>query len=155
MVLSVSLSPYPAPVNQSVTVTVSAISPGTSVDVGGQVLVDGKNIGTTGTPFRHTFPKRRIRIPGTIPPEFEVVYPPEIVRTAGFPDTAIDLGFPHLKQPAGAITSHYATSASSDDEHVSGAISGHAAPKPPRGWSIGRLDTSPTAHSQAAAFMCR
>ena len=54
------------------TVTVNATNLGTGTDVAGQVLVDGKNVGTTGTPFTHTFRTRRIRIPGTVPPEFEV-----------------------------------------------------------------------------------
>jgi hypothetical protein len=57
-----------------VTVTVSAINLGTGTDVGDQVLVAGKNVGTTGTPFTHTFRTRRIRIPVAVPPEFEVVY---------------------------------------------------------------------------------
>jgi hypothetical protein len=59
-----------------VAVTVSAISLGTGTDVGGQVMVDGKSVGTTGMPFTHTFHTRRIRITGTVPPEFEVVSRP-------------------------------------------------------------------------------
>ena len=70
----------------------SAISLGTGTDVLGLVLVDGKNVGTTGTPFTHTFRTRRIT--GPVPTEFEVVYPTGIVRAAGFPDTRVDFGFP-------------------------------------------------------------
>jgi hypothetical protein len=75
---------------------VSAINVGTGTDVGGQVVIDGANVGTTGTPFTHTFRTRRIRIPGTVPPEFEVIYPTGEVHAAGFPDTPIDFGFPDV-----------------------------------------------------------
>jgi hypothetical protein len=95
-VLSVSVSPHPVPVNRPVTVTVSAIDVGTGADVGGQVQVNGTNVGTTGTAFTHTFRTRRIRIPGTVPPEFEIVCPTGIVRAPGFPDTPIDFGFPDV-----------------------------------------------------------
>ena len=92
-ILSVSVSPYPVPVNRLMTVTVSAISSATGADVGGQVLVNGTNVGTTGTPFQHTFRTRRVLIPGTMPREYEIIFPTAIVRAAGFPDTPIDLGF--------------------------------------------------------------
>jgi hypothetical protein len=95
-VLNVSVTPHPVPANRAVTVTVNAINVGTGADVGGQVLVNGTNVGTTGTAFTHTFRTRRIRIPGTVPPEFEIVYPTGIVRAAGFPDTPIDFGFPDV-----------------------------------------------------------
>ena len=82
------------PLNRAVSVTVNAISSGTGADVGGKVLVNGTNVGTTGTPFTHTFRTRRIRVPGTFPPEFEITYPTGIVRAAGFPDTPIDFRLP-------------------------------------------------------------
>jgi hypothetical protein len=96
VVLSVSVSPSPVPVNRSVSVTVSAINVGTGADVGGHVLVDGTTVGTTGTPFTHIFRARRIYVPGTAPPQFEITYPTGIVRAAGFPDAPIDFGFPDI-----------------------------------------------------------
>jgi Gametolysin peptidase M11 len=92
--LTVSVTPYPVPVNRSVTVTVSAPDVSTGTDVHGQVFVNGVVIGTTGTPITHNFQTKRVRIPGTRPPEWEVVYPAGVVKAAAYPDVDIDFGFP-------------------------------------------------------------
>jgi hypothetical protein len=94
-VLSVSVTPYPVPLNRSISVTVSAISSSTGADVGGQVEIDGTTAGVTGTPFTRTFRARRIRDPEN-PRQFELVYPVGVVRAPGFPDAPIDFGFPDV-----------------------------------------------------------
>jgi hypothetical protein len=91
--LQVSTTPYPVPINRSVTVTIHAIDSATGTDVQGQVLVDGTAVGTTGTPITHTFRLRRVRIPGT-PPEWDFISPTVTVRAPGFGDTEVDCGFP-------------------------------------------------------------
>lgn len=91
---AISVTPYPVPVNRSVTVTVSAPDGTTGVDVHGQVIVNGAAVGTTGTPFSHNFRTRRVRIPGTNPPEWDIIYPTGIVHATGYPDVDIDFGWP-------------------------------------------------------------
>lgn len=90
----VSVTPYPVPVDRSVTVTVSAPDDSTGVDVQGQVIVNGAVVGTTGTPVSHNLRTRRVRIPGTNPPEWDIIYPTGIVHATGYPDVDIDFGWP-------------------------------------------------------------
>ena len=73
------MSSHPAPLSWPV----SAINLG--ADVGGQLPVNGTNRGQPAWRSPSQFRARRIRIPGTVPPEFELVYPTGIVRAAGFP----------------------------------------------------------------------
>ena len=92
--LTVSVTPYPVPANRSVTVTVSAPDVSTGTDVQGQVIVDGAVIGTTGTPITHKFRTKRVPLPGTHPPEWDIIYSTGAVKAAGYPDVDIDFGFP-------------------------------------------------------------
>jgi hypothetical protein len=94
LLLTISTTPYPVPVNKSVRMTVAAVDIGTGIDVHGEVLIDGAVVGTSGTQFTHTFRVRRVRIPGTRPPEWEVIYPSGVVRAAGYLEAPIDFGFP-------------------------------------------------------------
>ena len=93
--LAVTVTPYPVPTNRAVTVTVSANDLSTGAAVAGQVLVDGKVVGSTNTPFTRTFRTRRVLV-STNPREWEVIYPTGVVQATGYPDTAIDFGFPDL-----------------------------------------------------------
>jgi hypothetical protein len=92
--LTVSVTPFPVPLNRPVTVTVAAVDTTSGANVAGDVLVDGRVVGATGVPFTRTFRPRRVRIPGPPPPEFELVYPTGVVRVAGYSDMPIDFGFP-------------------------------------------------------------
>jgi hypothetical protein len=84
------------PLNRQVSVTVSATDITSGTAVPGSVIVDGVALGTTGTPFTHTFRSHRVQIPGTHPPEWDITYPTGIVRAAGYPDAPIDFGFPDI-----------------------------------------------------------
>jgi hypothetical protein len=92
-ILQLTVSPYPVPLNRSVSVTVDAVDISTSANVQGDVVVDGTVVGTTGTPFTHTFRPKRTRIPGPPPPEWEITLPEGTVRATGYSDTPIDFGF--------------------------------------------------------------
>ena len=78
--------PQPPPLNRAISVVVRAQANDTGEAVSGTVLIKGRRIGTTGTPFTYTF---RTTISGG-----ETIYPTGVVRAAGFPDAAIDFGFP-------------------------------------------------------------
>jgi hypothetical protein len=93
-ILQVSTTPYPIPINRSVTVTIHALDSSTGTDVQGQILVNGATVASTGTPFTHTFRVRRVRIPGPPPPDFELISPTVTVRAPGFTETTVDCGFP-------------------------------------------------------------
>jgi len=93
-ILQLSVSPYPVPLNRAVAVTVQAVDLLTNAAVQGDVEIDGTIVGTTGSPFTHTFRRKRVRIPGPPPPEWEVTYPTGTVRAPGYPDAPIDFGFP-------------------------------------------------------------
>jgi hypothetical protein len=93
--LRVTVAPYPVPTNRAVNVTVSASDLTTGAVVAGQVLVDGKVVGSTNTPFTHTFRTRRVRS-DTDPRQWDVIYPTGGVQATGYPDTEIDFGFPNL-----------------------------------------------------------
>jgi len=94
--LTVAVSPYPVPLNRSVSVTVSATDMTSGTAVPGDVVVDGVTLGNVGTAFTHTFRQRRLRIPGSRPPEWDITYPTGVVRAAGYPPTPIDFGFPDI-----------------------------------------------------------
>jgi hypothetical protein len=91
--LTVSVTPFPVPLNRPVTVTVNAVNMTSGAPVAGDVLVDGKVAGATGTAFTRTFRTRRVRIPGPPPPEWEIVSPKVSVRAAGYPTTPVDCGW--------------------------------------------------------------
>ena len=93
-ILSVSIDPYPVPLGQAVTATVTATDLGSGADVAGDVLVNGQVAGPTNTPFQYTFPvqRRRIRDPETGTWEWEIIPPACQVRAAGYPNTDVDLG---------------------------------------------------------------
>lgn len=92
-VLNVSVTPFPVPVGRAVSVTVHV-----TVDnnpVAGVVKVEGLQVGTTNTPFTHTFTKiRKIGPPPDREPYF--VYPSGDVEVPGYPATSIDFGFPDI-----------------------------------------------------------
>ena len=90
---TVSVTPYPVPLNRSVSVQVDATDMSTGAAVQGQVVIDGVVRGQTGSAFTHTFRARRIRIPGTHPPEFDVEFPTGMVQSTGYPDAPIDFGW--------------------------------------------------------------
>jgi hypothetical protein len=94
VMLSVSVSPYPVPVRRSVVVTFSATDSGTGAPIVGRVLANDTDIGPTNTPFAHNFQPRRVPVPGSAPPEWELVYPVVVVRAAGYPDAEVECGFP-------------------------------------------------------------
>ena len=91
--LVVSVSPYPVPLNRPVQLTVQLRDAATGTDVAGQVVVDNSVIGQTNTPITHTFRPKRRRV-SVRPPEWEVTYPTGRVTGTGFPDIALDFGFP-------------------------------------------------------------
>jgi gametolysin peptidase M11 len=96
VLLAVSATPHPVPLNRNVSVTVSAADVSTNTPVQGQVDIDGTIVGSTNVPFSHIFRTRRVRIPNTAPPEWEIVYPTGVVHAAGYPDAPIDFGFPDV-----------------------------------------------------------
>jgi hypothetical protein len=93
VLLVVSVTPYPVPLNRFVSVQVDATDMSTGSAVQGEVVIDGVVRGQAGSPFTHTFRPRRIRIPGTKPPEFDVEFPTGVVRAPGYPDAQINFGW--------------------------------------------------------------
>ena len=79
-----------ASVNRAVRVTVAATEVETGLPVSGQVKVDGSVVANTNVAFTHTFRGKRRRVSG----DWEVIYPTVAVAIPGYPDTAIDFGFP-------------------------------------------------------------
>jgi hypothetical protein len=94
-ILKVAVAPYPVPLNQAVTITVNANDLSNNASVPGQVKIDGKVVADTNTPFTMTFKPKRRRI-SVRPPEWEVTYPQGVVVAPGYPDAAIDFGFPDV-----------------------------------------------------------
>jgi hypothetical protein len=90
--LVVNLTPTPVPLNRKVSITVRATDSITNAAIAGRVIVGSTDIGATNTAIQYTFTSRRTRIGGDI----DLVYPTGLVRAAGYPDTAIDFGFPDL-----------------------------------------------------------
>jgi hypothetical protein len=93
-ILTVSIQPYPVPIGQAVTTTLTATDLGTGAAIAGDVLVNGQVVGSTNTPFQYTFrvQRRRIRNPEDGRWEIEIIPPTCEVRAAGYPDTEVDLG---------------------------------------------------------------
>jgi hypothetical protein len=91
--LVVSATPYPVPTNKAVTVTVAATDLATGSAVAGQVLIGGKVVANTNSPFTYTFRTKR-RPLGKYPLEWEVTYPEGVVRASGYAGASIDFGFP-------------------------------------------------------------
>jgi hypothetical protein len=86
--LRVEVTPYPVPVNRTVTVTVSARDAlGAAVD--GIVHVNGVAIGHTNTALSHVFEATRRRVGGV----WEVVYPHVTVTATGYPTQDVDCGW--------------------------------------------------------------
>ncbi len=92
VVLQVTVTPHPIPINQAITVRVN-VSDLTGTLVAGQVKIDGKVVANTNTPFSYTFKPKRRRI-SVKPPEWETTYPVGVVSASGYPDAPIDFGFP-------------------------------------------------------------
>jgi hypothetical protein len=93
MLNQVSVTPYPVPVNRSVTITVQAVDMSTNYPVAGQVIVDGTVIGNTNAPINYTFKAKR-KLVSTNPREWEIIYPSGEVAATGYPKVEIDFGFP-------------------------------------------------------------
>ncbi|MFF1322418.1 hypothetical protein ACFVZZ_23745 [Streptomyces chartreusis] len=91
---SVTVSPHPTPLNQLTSVTVTSVDLSTGSSLQGDVIIDGRQVGTTGTAFDRTFKTKRKLIPGTYPREWEIIFPRGIVRVPGYPDADIDFSFP-------------------------------------------------------------
>jgi hypothetical protein len=91
--LTVSISPYPVPVDQSRQFVVSATDMGTGAAVAGSVKVDGTVVGPTNTPFTYTFRLKRIRVPDGLGGwTYEMVAPTAVVSASGYPDANLPLG---------------------------------------------------------------
>lgn len=82
--LIVRVIPYPVPLNRPVTVTITATDPVTGSAVFGQVLINGRFVANTDTPFTYTF----FRFPFWYPDISGVVNAPDYL------DSLIDFGFP-------------------------------------------------------------
>lgn len=93
--LQVSVTPYPVPLNRTITVTVHATDSITGNNLAGQVKVDGRIVGSTNVPFTRAFRSRRVPV-DTIPRTWEVIYPQGTVITGVYPETPIDFGFPDV-----------------------------------------------------------
>jgi hypothetical protein len=86
--LRVWTSPFPVSEAHQVQLTVHAVDDATNAPVSGAVLVDGKQVGMTNTPFSYTL----TRPPPEYDPEsgswFTSLLPEGSVTAAGFPETA-------------------------------------------------------------------
>jgi hypothetical protein len=89
---SVSMTPYPAPLNRAVSVVVRAVDSQTGAPVAGQVRIRNIVVGNTNTPFNYTFRTMRIGVPG----EIEIQYPFGSVTAPGYEAATIDFGFPDM-----------------------------------------------------------
>jgi LGFP repeat len=95
--LRITVHPSPVPLNHPISVRVTATEIDTGAAVAGDVLIDNQVVAPTSMSFSYTFHSRRKLIPGSRPPEWEVVgYPVGVVRVRSLPDTPIDFGFPDL-----------------------------------------------------------
>ncbi|NJD08183.1 MAG: hypothetical protein FIA97_17050 [Methylococcaceae bacterium] len=90
--MQIGVSPYPVPLNQAVSITVTATDLGSGANVTGDVRIDGVVVGSTDVPFTHTFRPKRRRV-SVRPPEWEISYPVGTVTAPGYPDATIDFGF--------------------------------------------------------------
>jgi hypothetical protein len=83
------IPPLPG-MGRPVQITVHAVDSTTgTVPSGCRVWIDGINVAATDTPFTYIFRSRRVG-PLTNP---TIVFPTGVVKTPGYPDTAIDFGF--------------------------------------------------------------
>jgi hypothetical protein len=92
--LTISVSPYPVPLNRVVSVVVNVKEADSGVSVGGQVRIEGRVVGNTNTPFSYTFKSRRVLSDPGPPRIFEMIYPTGSVLLPGYPEKPIDFGFP-------------------------------------------------------------
>ena len=90
--MSVSMTPYPAPLSKTVSVIVRAVDSQTGAPVAGKVRIDNITVADTNTPFNYTFRRRQITIEG----EIEIRYPFGMVTAPGYESAPIDFGFPEF-----------------------------------------------------------
>jgi len=87
--MTATVSPYPAPVNRSVQITVTATDAETGTPVDGRVHANGADIGPTNTSITTTLRTRRIGRP----PDVEIVYPSVTVSASGYTTADVDMGW--------------------------------------------------------------
>jgi hypothetical protein len=90
--LTVSVTPFPTPLNVLLSVTVRAVDSQTGVPVAGRVRINNIDVASTNTPFNFTF---RTRLIG-VKPNFEMVYPGGSVVAPGYEPATLNFGFPEL-----------------------------------------------------------
>ena len=94
LMLAVSLSPHPPPVNRPVQLTVHAEDVNTHLPVTGTVTFDGRVMGRTGVAFSYTFRAHRVFDPELRRwVEGEVIVPDGKVTAPGYEVASIDFGF--------------------------------------------------------------
>jgi hypothetical protein len=86
--MTVSVTPYPVPVNRAVSVKFTATDSAGN-PVAGTVKSDGTVIGNTNTRFSHTFKTTRRLLGG----EWEITYPFVTVNAPGYPEMDVDCGW--------------------------------------------------------------
>jgi hypothetical protein len=86
--LTVSVAPYPVPVNRPASVTFIATDSSGGA-AAGSVKENRTVIGRTNTAISHTFRATRKRIGD----DWELVYPTVTVSVPGFPETDVDCGW--------------------------------------------------------------
>jgi hypothetical protein len=87
--LTVSVTPYPVPVNRSISVEFTATNTEGN-PVSGTVKANGTVIGNTNTTITTTFKTTRKRLGG----DWEVTYPVVTVGAPNYPPTDVDCGWP-------------------------------------------------------------
>jgi hypothetical protein len=80
-----SITPFPVPMNKSVTATVRAVDSVTGQLIAGRVKVGTADVGATNTPFTTTFRTTKTA-------EGEILVPYTRVIATGYNDTEVDLG---------------------------------------------------------------
>jgi hypothetical protein len=80
-----SITPYPVPMNKSITATVRAVDSVTGALIAGRVKVGVADVGATNTPFTATFRTMKNA-------EGEILYPYTRVIANGYEDTEVNLG---------------------------------------------------------------
>ncbi len=86
--LTVSVAPYPIPVNRPVSVTFTATD-SSGRAAAGSVKENRTVIGRTNTAISHTFRATRKRIGG----DWELVYPTVTISVPGFAESDVDCGW--------------------------------------------------------------
>ena len=92
----ITVSPMPVPLNRVVSLTVSTTDAASGAAVAGRVLVNGSDKGATNTALSLTLRSTRKLVRGSVPREFEITYPQVTARVPGYPDMAVDCGFPDI-----------------------------------------------------------